>query len=222
MKGRARIFRYNPLVDRTPYFQVFDYEYSPGMTVLDVLHLIREREDATLQYSYCCRNGHCGLCGVRVNGREVLSCKQAAEEFLEIAPLRNIRVMKDLVIDREEYERNRPRLRLFLERQCDAEPSEPERIDMEAFELFKTASRCIECLCCVSVCPAFMQKPHLFAGPMAFALLARHFFDPRDGMDRSLVAHDEGIGCCLDCSLCSAVCRQNVDPGRLIGLMKGK
>ena len=41
MKGQARIFRYNPFLDREPYFEDFEYDYSSGMTVLDVLNQFR-------------------------------------------------------------------------------------------------------------------------------------------------------------------------------------
>ena len=138
---------------------------------------------------------------------------------MEIKPLEGARVLKDLFIDREDWEARRPALRLFLERQCEP-ASEPEKIDMDAFELFKTASRCIECMCCLSVCPVLKQKPHLFAGPMALTLLARHFLDPRDSMNRALMAVNEGVEECIECGLCSSVCPRNADPAGLIKLIK--
>jgi succinate dehydrogenase/fumarate reductase iron-sulfur protein len=219
MEGKVKIFRFNPVVDTSPFFEEYEFDYSKGMTVLDILNLIREKYDPTLSYSYCCRNGHCGLCGIKVNNKEVLSCKHPAETNMEIMPLGNLMVLKDLVINREEYEVKRPQLRLFLERQCEAH-NEPECIDMEKFNLFKTASRCIECLCCVSVCPAYKEKPHLFAGPMAFSLLARHYFDPRDNLNRGLLARSEGIEHCIECNLCSKRCVLGVNPAELIKLMK--
>ena len=219
MKGLARVFRFNPLVDRESYFQHFEFACHEGMTVLDVLNGIREGQDPSLEFSRCCRNGQCGLCGMRVNGKEVLACRHPAAKTLEIAPLEGFQILKDLVILRDEYEARRPQLRLFLERR-EGPLSEPERVDMEAFDLFKRASRCIECMCCVSACPVMKENPHGFAGPMALALLARHHFDPRDDLDRALMARDEGIRYCVDCGLCSRVCPQAVDPARLIGIMK--
>ena len=51
MKGLAKILRFDPETDREPYFQDYDYEFSPRMTVLDVLNLVRETRDPSLQYS---------------------------------------------------------------------------------------------------------------------------------------------------------------------------
>lgn len=217
--GTAKILRFDPMTDKQPYYREYNFDYRSGMTVLDVLNSIRDTADPTLSYSFCCRNGHCGLCGVMVNKKAVLACKQAATPDLTIEPLKNISILKDLVIDRDEYERKRPKLRLFLERQCE-EITEPEKIDMERFQDFKTASRCIECFCCVSVCPVYAKSPHLFAGPAALTLAARHFFDPRDDLNRDLLVKSEGIDLCIQCGRCSQVCRTNANPAGMIKKMR--
>jgi succinate dehydrogenase/fumarate reductase iron-sulfur protein len=154
-----------------------------------------------------------------VDGKPALSCRQAANPEFTVEPLSGLRVLKDLVVDREEYESRRPGLRLFLERQCTAH-EEPEAVDMQAFEHFKIASRCIECLCCNSVCPSLAKHPHLFAGPAAFAQEARHFFDPRDGQNRGLMVKSEGIALCIACGLCSKVCGLGADPAGQIQKMR--
>src|SRR5680860_329408 len=113
MNGIVNILRFNPKTDEKPYYQKYNYECKEGITVLDVLNYIYEEVDSSLSYSYCCRNGHCGVCTVTVNGKPVLSCKKLAVPEMTIEPLKNIRVIKDLVIDREEYEKRLPKLRLF-------------------------------------------------------------------------------------------------------------
>jgi succinate dehydrogenase/fumarate reductase iron-sulfur protein len=219
MKGEAKVLRYNPQKDKEPYYQIYQFVFEKGMTALDVLNQIYEEQDSTLGYSYCCRNGHCGMCGVSVNKKPVLLCKQAALPNMVIDPLQNISVVKDLIINREEYERKLPKLRLFLERQCKAS-HEPEHIDMKKFEKFKTASRCVECFSCISICPVYKNNPHTFKGPAAYALEARHFFDPRDEQNRSLLLKSEGIDLCSECGLCSKVCPHKVEPSGLIKTMK--
>lgn len=220
MHSTVKIRRFNPMTDKEPYYQTYTYDYQPGMNVLDVLNQIRDSQVTSLSYDRCCRNGHCGLCGMTINGKPTLACRHViVPGKLTIEPLRRLRVLRDLSIDRDEYERNRPQLRLFLERLCVDVP-EPEFIDMEAFEDFKVASRCIECFCCVSVCPVYAKSPHIFPGPAAFVLEARHAFDPRDQLNRPLIVVSEGIGHCMECGLCSKVCHLDADPAGIIKKMK--
>jgi len=60
----------------------------------------------------------------------------------------------------------------------------------------KIASRCVECFCCLSVCPVYGESPHCFTGPAAFALAIKHLFDPRDELNRELLLKSEGIDLC--------------------------
>ena len=45
-----------------------------GKTVLGVLLFIKERLDASLNFTASCRCAICGACGVRVNGHAILAC----------------------------------------------------------------------------------------------------------------------------------------------------
>ena len=64
------------------------------------------RTQATdLAYRWFCGSKMCGTCAVRMNGREVLACWEAVEPVMTIEPLRNLPVIRDLVVDRRRYER---------------------------------------------------------------------------------------------------------------------
>src|SRR5947208_8731262 len=83
-----------------------DYEVPrfPAQTVLDVVTHIQRHIDPTLAYRYACRVGMCGSCAMTVNGRARWTCRThvetvAADGRLEIAPLANLQVIRDLVTD---------------------------------------------------------------------------------------------------------------------------
>ncbi len=219
METTVKVYRYNPQQDREGYYQSYHYQLEPGMSVLDVLNHLRACCDPSITYSYCCRNGHCGLCGANINGVPALACKQAASQDMVVEPLANLPVIRDLMIDREAYERLRPKLRLFLERECEGH-HQLETIDMAQYEDFKIASRCIECYSCLSICPIYTKMPHSFIGPAALVLEGRHVFDPRDGQNRGLMLQSEGIDLCIGCGLCSTVCKVKAEPCETIRKLK--
>jgi len=218
----VKVFRFNPTIDKEPYFQDYLVKYDSNWTVLDVLLWIRENRDPSLSFEYCCRNGKCGLCSVMVNKKPVLACGELASQEMLIEPLENLTVVKDLIVDRTTYNRKLAKLRLFLERE--KEKSEMsycmEKIDMDLFELFKIASRCIKCLSCVSVCPVYKNNEHNFMGPTALVLEARYLFDHRDKLNREVIIRKQGIMNCIECNRCSEVCPQDLDPMKIIKKMK--
>lgn len=210
--GTVSIKRFDPTRDSAPYWQTYSFPFQPGMSVLDVLLDIYQRLDATLSFQYCCRNSHCGLCGVRIDGKPGLVCREAAKQEMRLEPLANLPVLRDLTVDRSEQDLRKQDLRLFLERAEPYRGGKAERVDMAAFERFKRAARCVECFCCVSACPVFAKKPHDFLGPAALTQLARHFFDPRDEGPRSLIALSGGLAQCIGCGKCTAVCPHGAMP----------
>ena len=70
--------------------------YQKWMRVLDVLNWVAENEATDLAYRWFCGSKMCGTCAVRMNGREVLACWEAAEPAMTIEPLRNLPVIRDL------------------------------------------------------------------------------------------------------------------------------
>lgn len=219
MRGRVRVWRFDPERDAEPRWCEYGFPWEPGMTVLDVVIHVHRHLDGTLAFSHGCRNGRCGLCGVRVDGRPVLMCREPARPSMTLEPLAHLPVVRDLQVDLPAQTRRETALRPFLERWHEAGGG-PERVDMGAFALFRTASRCVRCLCCVSACPLLAADPHGFAGPALLVRLARHLFDPRDELDRGLVARDEGLFACTECGACSEACPQEVDPCGIIARMK--
>ena len=101
--GNARIQRFDPAVDKEPYYQSYEGIPYEGRTVLDVVKYIYENHDSTLSFRYECRLGLCTICKLRVNGKSVLACKKLAEPEMVIEPPRGT-VIKDLMIEMSKHE----------------------------------------------------------------------------------------------------------------------
>jgi len=218
MKTTAKIFRFDPNKDAAPYFQDFEFEYEEGENVLDALIQI-QKTDTSLGFLYGCRDRHCGLCGVMLNGKAVLACKASAVPGMKIEPLKGMRVVKDLIIDRSEFSTQKASLRLFLERKKEAEQI-PEKLLPAEYQDFKLASRCVECYCCTASCPVWLKQKHVFAGPASIILEARHVFDGRDDASRDFILRDLGIDACISCGACTRACAHKIDPCALIKKLK--
>ncbi len=89
-------------------FERFEVPVQENQTILDVVSWIQQHSDATLAYRFACRVGMCGSCAMMVNGKPRWTCrthvkKVAKGGVLEIAPLRNLPVIKDLATDMTEF-----------------------------------------------------------------------------------------------------------------------
>lgn len=85
-------------------FDRFEVPRLPAQTVLDVVTWIQREADPTLAYRFACRVGMCGSCAMTVNGRPRWTCRTRVETAardgrLTLEPLRNLPVVKDLVVD---------------------------------------------------------------------------------------------------------------------------
>lgn len=219
---KTSIQRYNPDKDDAPYFQEFDVEYEPGMTVLDVLLYIQDRFDSSLAFRWECRGGQCGSCAVRVNSTARISCRTKVdpEEDLQLEPLEKMPIIKDLVVDMAQTEFRIRRIRPYVAR--DKSPERPEIIHAEEIEKLREIRKCIECSACLSNCP-IVHETWDYPGPMIIRQLARLDLDPRDVEDRVSMALDEAVYSCTTCKMCTDICPKSIDvPALAVELLRAK
>ncbi|MES4785096.1 MAG: succinate dehydrogenase/fumarate reductase iron-sulfur subunit, partial [Nitrospiraceae bacterium] len=104
MRISFTINRFNPEIDVHSHQEDYRLEVGRGTTVLDGLIRIKNEQDGTLSFRYSCRSAICGSCAMMINGHEKLACKTSVRKELErhgqivVAPLKNLPVIKDLVV----------------------------------------------------------------------------------------------------------------------------
>lgn len=89
-------------------FHTYEVPVQNNQTVLDIVTWIQQKIDNTLSYRFACRVGMCGSCAMTVNGEPRWTCRTHVNKVLqgsvlEIAPLRNLPVIKDLTTDMDPF-----------------------------------------------------------------------------------------------------------------------
>jgi succinate dehydrogenase / fumarate reductase iron-sulfur subunit len=221
----------------SPVIQSYTLDVEAGNTILECLNRIKWEQDGSLAFRKNCRNTICGSCGMRVNGRSALACKENVGNELAklptpaesgiaeitIAPLGNMPVIKDLVVDMRSFWDNLEAVdpyvstgaRAVPEREFLQTPEERSRLDQ--------MGNCIMCGACYSECNAREVNPD-FVGPHALAKAQRMVADSRDAITESRLEEynkgTQGVWGCTRCYMCNAVCPMDVAPMDQIGKIK--
>jgi len=206
------VFRFDPAAGSKESYDAYalDFEHQP--TVLEVLRKIRDEQDASLAFRESCGLGKCGSCAVMVGGQPVLACRFVLPPGpVRIDPLANHPVVKDLVVDRAEFDDRLVRMRTFHPRPDD---DRPEEKPLQWSHAYRELTRCIGCLVCESTCPSFAKDPAAFPGPALLVQLARPLAHPLAKGDEAHVAWMDGVHNCTACMNCTRVCPQKIDPFR--------
>lgn len=191
--------------------QAFRTPYQKAMRVLDALNAVALKDAPDLAFRWFCGSKMCGTCAVRMNGREVLACWEAVEPEMTIEPLRNLPVIRDLVVDRTPYERKVASFEPWLTRTVPY-PGFPEPLSHRDIKNASKAIDCISCMCCYSACPVIrLGSLTDFAGPAPLVQLGQTALDPRQ--DQRQVARalsHSGIFNCVSCYKCEEVCPAHI------------
>ncbi|HEY2438176.1 MAG TPA: 2Fe-2S iron-sulfur cluster-binding protein, partial [Solirubrobacteraceae bacterium] len=188
--------------------------------------------DGSIGIRCSCRQAICGSCGVRVNGEPALAChthldaarSSAPEGVIEVEPMGNMPVLKDLIVDMEEVHWKKiQRVTPWLF----AKQPVPEREYLVAKDAMVDVTQtmaCIQCGACVSDCLAMEVDP-LFIGPAALAKAYRFVGDPRDDEHyervNDLAQDPHGIFDCTHCFKCVDACPKDVNPmGQIMRLRR--
>jgi succinate dehydrogenase / fumarate reductase iron-sulfur subunit len=214
-----KIWRYDPESGER-VLREYEVDAPEWACLLDVLDLIKDKEDGSLAYRKSCRMMICGSCGMRMDGRAVLACKERMKPIVDaghvpvISPMGNLPVLKDLVVDMDPFWGKIRAVKPWLDPGYD-EVAEKERIvSQQQMNVIHKEALCIMCGCCVSECNSMESDPE-FLGPAALAKGMRFVGDARDHDDvQRLNRYNEehGIWDCTRCYFCNQRCPKGVDP----------
>ena len=228
-------------------YDTFEFEPSPGMTILGALFHIQQNFDDSIAFHYSCRGAVCGTCGMLINKVPRLACRtqvesllkgdlkiplspyKAIEETLEydpkkevlIEPLPHLPVIKDLIVDMDKFFNYYK----FVEpvfKPSDQNPEKERLMDHEAVKELELYTNCILCAACFGSCPVDGTKPD-YLGPAALAKLYRFFIDPREEDKESRLERADitnGWWACEFHGNCRRVCPKEVPP--LIAIAKAR
>ncbi len=209
-------------------FRSYAVPRQESQTVLDVVTWVQRHLDPTLAYRFACRVGMCGSCAMTVNGAPRWTCRSHVAKvekagLLEIAPLGNLPVIKDLVCDMtaffEKWQRAKGRFAGSKTRQDAIEvlaPDSPERQAVEA------GIECINCGVCYAACDTVRWNPE-YLGPAALNRAWTLIKDTRDGetgVRLDAVSAAGGCHACHSHQSCTAYCPKALNPTASIAGLK--
>jgi succinate dehydrogenase / fumarate reductase iron-sulfur subunit len=214
-----KIWRFDPETGERA-LKDYEVEAPEWACLLDVLDLVKDRVDGTLAYRKSCRMMICGSCGMRMDGRAILACKERMLPIVErghvpvISAMGNMPVLKDLVVDMSPFWTKIRAMKPWLQPGYEEYPEKEFLHTQEQMNPIHKESLCIMCGCCVSECNSMESDPE-FLGPAALAKGFRFVGDPRDRtkIERLESYNSEhGIWDCTRCYFCNERCPKGVDP----------
>ncbi len=202
-------------------FSQYSVPRQSSQTVLDVVTHVQRHLEPTLSYRFSCRVGMCGSCAMTVNGQARWTCRTHVSKVvddsgtLDIAPLANLPVIKDLATDMsgffDKMARAKGHFKGSATRHDDfarVAPSSPERMAANA------GIECIGCAVCYASCDVVTWRPD-YLGPAALNRAWTLTNDVRDVQQTErlrAVAGDAGCHACHTQGSCTERCPKQLEP----------
>lgn len=214
--------------DQSGGYSSYQVPRNTRQTVLDIVTYVQRELDCTLSYRFSCRVGMCGTCAMTVNGVPRWTCRTQAAAFenesrIRIAPLRNFPVIKDLVVNMDNF---------FAKWDKAMGPSVPEQSGSEGFAQIRPDSpnrkavdqaiECIGCGVCHAACDVVKWNPD-YLGPAALNRTWSLANDERNRNRNELFRAAATESGCLSCHTtrsCTSYCPKELDPSGSIAELK--
>lgn len=142
---------------------------------------------------------------------------------ITIAPMGNMPVVKDLVVDMQRFWNNLEAVDPYVSNSARNIPEREFLQTPEERSRLEESGNCILCGACYSECNAVEVNPN-FVGPHALAKAYRMVEDDRDDQTESRLQNynqtNSGVWSCTRCFYCNSVCPMGVEPLDKIGKIK--
>lgn len=165
MKSKIIVKRQASVVD-SPYIQEYIYSGDGKLTIADWLTGINQTEAKTNRIAWeCgCLEEKCGACAMLINGTPALACSQFLKDVgkkgkIVIEPFRKFPLVKDLIVDRSTMFEMMKDMKLWVQEKNNHDINWNREVQYQA-------GQCLQCGCCLEVCPNFMSG-NQFAGAAA-------------------------------------------------------
>jgi len=187
--------------------KLVEYELQDtDTTLLKILDEIKATMDSTLTYSSGCKSSVCGSCALRVNEKEVLACGYKVQDGDKVEPLKNLEVIRDLVVDVDKAYAFNKKAKTWQSKQ-----SQNVTLTHEDEKINEVQSDCILCGSCFSACPVYAVNGE-FLGPFSLTRVWKYVSDKRESDEKSKIDNIQtnGIWDCTLCNECTLVCPQGI------------
>lgn len=214
--------------DESGEFETFQIPRRANQTVLDAVTLIQRTQDPTLSYRFACRVGMCGSCAMTVNGKARWTCRTHVDKVaeggkLEIGPLANLPIIKDLTCDMTVFFEKMVKAKGYFQgektRKDDFAKVEPESAPRISAD---EAIECIGCGVCYASCDVINWNSD-YLGPAALNRawsLAQDERDINQSERLAAVSGDAGCHSCHTHMSCTERCPKHLSPTRSIAGLK--
>ena len=204
-------------------FVAYEVPRLASQSVLDVVTYVQRSIDPSLSYRFSCRVGMCGSCAMSVNGVARWTCRthvakvtdEASDDVLELAPLSNLPIIKDLTTDMSEFfdkwARAKGQFTGTLTRNDEFSNVKPDSVERKKVD---AAIECIGCGVCYASCDTVSWRPE-YLGPAALNRAWSLVNDVRDAAQNDRlksVAGDAGCHACHTHTTCSERCPKGIEP----------
>ena len=208
--------------------RVFEVPSYESQTVLDVVSWIQQNVDPTLSYRFACRVGMCGSCAMMVNGVPRWTCRTHISKVLSagsvtIGPLRNLLVIKDLVVDMDPFfDKWLAAEGVHHEQATREDPVAPIDSQSDARVAVDAGIECINCAVCYAACDTVAGNPD-YLGPAALQRAWTALNDEKDAGHQDIIDAVSVSGGCHTChsmGSCTTYCPNDLDPMSAIAGLK--